>query len=185
MNEFAINAAVLTVSDSRSTFAADSFPDADVPSSCGIASSVEAVKVDVSGRLLVEMLEKEGCKVSFYGVVRDDKKEISRAIHELSHRDNVDIILTTGGTGISPRDVTPEATREVIETEIPGIAEAMRTQTLSKTPFAMLSRGLAGLCNRKLVVNLPGSPTGVEECFRVIRPILKHSIAMIEGGGHE
>lgn len=183
MNQVVINAAVLTISDSRAPILDGKSPDKT--NGCAKASSAEAAAEDVSGRLLAELLEKEGFKVCFYGVVRDEKDEISRAIRDLAERDDINLILTTGGTGISPRDVTPEATRAVIETEIPGIAEAMRILTIPKTPFAMLSRGLAGLCNRKMVVNLPGSPKGVRECFEAIRPVLEHSIAMIAGGGHE
>jgi molybdenum cofactor synthesis domain-containing protein len=170
MKQVVINAAVLTISDSRVPVADGISPDKT--SGCAMASSAEVAAEDVSGRLLMELLENE-------------VDEISRAIRDLAERDDINLILTTGGTGISPRDVTPEATRAVIETEIPGIAEAMRIQTLHKTPFAMLSRGLAGLCNRKMVVNLPGSPKGVRECFEAIRPVLEHSIAIIAGGGHE
>jgi molybdenum cofactor synthesis domain-containing protein len=183
MKQVVINAAVLTISDSRVPVADGISPDKT--SGCAMALSAEVAAEDVSGRLLMELLENEGFNVGFYGVVRDEVDEISRAIRDLAERDDINLILTTGGTGISPRDVTPEATRAVIETEIPGIAEAMRIQTLHKTPFAMLSRGLAGLCNRKMVVNLPGSPKGVRECFEAIRPVLEHSIAIIAGGGHE
>jgi molybdopterin adenylyltransferase len=99
--------------------------------------------------------------------------------------DRADLVLTTGGTGLSPRDVTPEATRAVLEREAPGLAEAMRAETARQTPTAMLSRGVCGVRSGALVVNLPGSPKAVRECFAVIRPVLAHAVSTLAGGGHE
>ena len=93
----------------------------------------------------------------------------------------MNLIVTTGGTGFGPRDNTPEATQAVIEKETPGLAEAMRRETYSKTPLAMLSRGICGIRGSTLIVNLPGSPKGVEECFAVIHPVLSHAIALLAG----
>jgi molybdenum cofactor synthesis domain-containing protein len=95
----------------------------------------------------------------------------------------VNLVITTGGTGLSPRDNTPEATRAVIEREAPGLAEAMRAETWKRTPTAMLSRGVCGVRSGALVVNLPGSPRAVAECFEVIRPVLAHAVAQAAGGG--
>ena len=92
-----------------------------------------------------------------------------------------DIIITTGGTGLSPRDITPEATKNVLDKEIPGIAEAMRFETLKKTNLSMLSRGISGLRKRCLIINLPGSPKAVEECMEIIEPVLGHALTIISG----
>ena len=96
----------------------------------------------------------------------------------------MNLIVTTGGTGLAPRDNTPEATRSVIEREVPGLAEAMRAESLRQTPTAMLSRGVCGVSAGALVVNLPGSPKAVRECFAVIRPILAHAVAQLAGEDH-
>jgi molybdenum cofactor synthesis domain-containing protein len=99
----------------------------------------------------------------------------------LTERDDINLIVTTGGTGFGPRDNTPEATRAVIEREAPGLAEAMRRETAVKTPLAMLSRGICGIRGDKLIVNLPGSPKAVEECFAVIIAVLPHAVALLSG----
>jgi molybdenum cofactor synthesis domain-containing protein len=97
----------------------------------------------------------------------------------------VNLVLTTGGTGLGPRDVTPEATREVIEKELPGLGELMRSKTLKKSPLAALSRATAGSRRKTLIVNFPGSPKGAKECFEAVAQVLEHAVAMIHGGGHE
>ena len=110
-------------------------------------------------------------------VVPDETEAIASAILELA--DEVRVVLTTGGTGVAPRDVTPEATRSVIDREAPGIAEAIRADSLAKTPHALLSRGVAGIYNRTLVVNLPGSPGGCRDGFAVLRPALGHAVGLL------
>jgi molybdopterin adenylyltransferase len=134
---------------------------------------------DVSGDTLEELLREEGFEV-VRRVVSDDQPLIAAAIEELAAAGSL-LVLTTGGTGFAPRDVTPEATRTVIEREAPGIAEAIRADALARTPHALLSRGVAGLRGRTLVVNLPGSPGGCRDGFAVIRPALRHGLELAAG----
>ena len=108
-------------------------------------------------------------------------ENLSKTLIRLTERDDINLIVTTGGTGFSARDNTPEATRAVIEKEAQGLAEAMRFETIKKTPFAMLSRGVCGIGNQTLIINLPGSPKGVRECFEVIKPVLQHAVNLICG----
>jgi molybdenum cofactor synthesis domain-containing protein len=114
-------------------------------------------------------------------VVPDEPREILSALESQA---DADFILTTGGTGLSPRDVTPEVTMRFCEKEIPGIAEALRAKSYAETPAAMLSRGYAGLKGRTVVVNLPGSPKAVRLCMEVLGPIMEHALRMVRGGGH-
>jgi molybdenum cofactor synthesis domain-containing protein len=126
-----------------------------------------------------------GALVVDRSIVSDDTEEIRSKLVELVEKDGIDLVLTTGGTGVAARDNTPEATRAVIRRDAPGIAEAMRRETASKTPMAMLSRGIAGIAGTTLIVNLPGSPKAVEECFEVLRPILRHAVNLLRGeSGH-
>ena len=111
----------------------------------------------------------------------DDLEQLRNTIYALTEREDINLILTTGGTGFGPRDNTPEATRAVIDREAPGLAEAMRRETAAKTPMAMLSRGICGIRGITLIINLPGSPKAVEECFEVIRPVLRHAVSLICG----
>ena len=134
---------------------------------------------DVSGPLLADLLTEFGAEVYERLIVTDDLENLVEILE--IHSKMADLIVTTGGTGFSPRDNTPEATRRVIERETPGLAEAMRYKTLEKTPFAMLSRGVCGIRGKCLIINLPGSPKGVAECFEVIKPVLKHAIDQIRG----
>src|SRR5438874_4286159 len=139
---------------------------------------------DLSGKRLAELLWSIGAEVVETVIVTDDLVNLRETLSELTERQDINLVITTGGTGFGPRDNTPEATRAVIERDAPGIAEAMRRETSTKTPMAMLSRGICGIRGNTLIINLPGSPKGVEECFEVIRPVLKHAIDLICGGGH-
>jgi len=151
-----VNAAVLTVSD-------------------GVHAGTRA---DASGDLLAALLAQEGFDVE-RAIVPDDAAAIQQAIVELCRR--ASCVLTTGGTGFAPRDVTPEATRAALDREAPGIAEAIRADARSRTPHALLSRGVAGLRGSTLVVNLPGSPGGCRDGFEVLRPALRHGLELAAG----
>jgi molybdenum cofactor synthesis domain-containing protein len=136
---------------------------------------------DLSGDALVDLLVSAGVEVAEKLVVSDDLKDLRETLYVLTEREDVNLIVTTGGTGFGPRDNTPEATRAVIEREAPGLAEAMRAETMKNTPFAMLSRGICGIRGKALIINLPGSPKGVRECFDVIRPVLQHAVDQVSG----
>jgi len=145
-----------------------------------VSDGVQAgTREDTSGDALEELLREEGFDV-VRRVVSDDAPLIAGAIEELVASGSL-LVLTTGGTGFAPRDVTPEATLTAVEREAPGIAEAIRADALARTPHALLSRGVAGLRGRALVVNLPGSPGGCRDGFAVIRPALRHGLELAAG----
>ncbi|MBV9929007.1 MAG: MogA/MoaB family molybdenum cofactor biosynthesis protein [Acidobacteria bacterium] len=157
-----IRAAVLTVSD----------------------RSARGERADASGPVLAELLREAGAEVVAQEVVSDDLETLAERLRALADRADVNLVLTTGGTGLGPRDNTPEATRAVVEREVPGIPEAMRAETSKQTPTAFLSRAVCGTRSGALIVNLPGSPKGVRECFAVIRPLLAHAVSILAGGQH-
>jgi molybdenum cofactor synthesis domain-containing protein len=136
---------------------------------------------DISGVTLSEKLLSIGAEVLEKIIVSDDFENLRQTLYDLTERDDINLIITTGGTGFSERDNTPEATGAVIEKEAPGLAEAMRAETLKNTPFAMLSRGVCGIRNQTLIINLPGSTKGVQECFDVIKPVLQHAVNLLKG----
>ena len=157
MNETQIKAIVVTVSDTRT----------------------EAT--DISGVTLVGLLIGTGAEIVEKIITSDDFANLRETLYTLTEREDVNLIVTTGGTGLAERDNTPEATRAVIDREAQGISEAMRYATMKNTPMAMLSRGVCGVRNRTLIINLPGSPKGVIEFFEVIKPVLKHAVNLIAG----
>ena len=138
-------------------------------------------RADASGAALVELLAEAGAQIVAHEVLSDDLAPLIDKLRAYAERADVNLIATTGGTGLAPRDNTPEATRAVIEREAPGLSEAMRAETLRQTPLAMLSRGVCGVRAGTLIVNLPGAPKAVRECFAVIRPVLSHAIALLAG----
>ena len=133
---------------------------------------------DESGSLLVELLEAEHYEVE-HRVVPDERPKIAAAIRELAQ--GVELVLTTGGTGVSPRDFTPEATESVLDRHVHGIAEALRADAIQKTPHGLLGRGVAGVRGRTLIVNLPGSPGGCRDGFALVKPALEHALRLIAG----
>jgi len=152
-----IRAAVLTISD----------------------RSFRGERQDASGPELVRILAGQGWPVVISGLVPDDRKAIETTLRSWVDRGDLDVILTTGGTGFSPRDITPEATRAVIDRSAPGLAEAMRSASLLKTPHAMLSRAEAGIARQTLIINLPGSPTAAVENLQTVLPVLTHAVELL------
>lgn len=152
-----ITAAVLTVSDRSS----------------------QGQREDKSGPVIRELLQSIGSEIEEYRIVPDERDIIAQNLRDLSDNIGVDLIVTTGGTGLTPRDVTPEATLEVIDKRIPGFAEAMRAESIKITPHGMLSRAVSGLRGRTLIINLPGSPKAVRETLSVVLPALPHAVELI------
>lgn len=137
-------------------------------------------RVDLSGPTIREMVAEIGAVV-FYEIVPDETMQISKKLIEWADGGKVDVILTNGGTGLTPRDVTPEATLAIIDKNVPGIAEIMRARSMQVTPMAMLSRAIAGLRGQCLIINLPGSPKAVKECLEPVLPAIPHAVQMIKG----
>ena len=136
---------------------------------------------DDSGAALAELLRASGAEIVEKEILSDDLEPLVQRLGEIALRDDVNLIVTTGGTGLGPRDNTPEATHRVIEREAPGIVEAMRAESLKVTPMAMISRGVAGVASGTLIINLPGSPKAVRESFAVIQPVLAHAVDLLAG----
>jgi molybdenum cofactor synthesis domain-containing protein len=159
------NAGVLTISDKGS----------------------EGERPDTSGEYIVQTFDDNDILVAKYLIVPDDARMISMTLATWADSGEMDFIVTTGGTGISPRDVTPEATRSVIEKELPGIVEAMRADGFNRTPTAILSRAMAGIRGKCLIVNLPGNPNAVKEYLELLLPIIPHAIETLHGrvGDHK
>jgi len=157
-----IKVAILTVSDSCS----------------------QGEREDVSGQTIKDMLPEDRFEICRKKIVADEHEKIVNELKHFSDKADIDIVFTTGGTGLGPRDVTPEATASVCERIIPGLGEMMRAEGLKKTKNAILSRGIAGIYNKTLIINLPGSPRGVKESLEIILNVLPHAVDMMHGGGH-
>lgn len=141
--------------------------------------SFRGERPDLSGPALSELLKNAGIQVVETVVIPDELATIAQTLIRLTDEVQCELIITTGGTGLSPRDTTPEATRQVIERQVPGIEQAIQHESLKRTPYAMLSRGLAGVRGQTLILNFPGSPKAVQECFAVVAPILEHAVKLL------
>jgi molybdenum cofactor synthesis domain-containing protein len=140
---------------------------------------------DLSGKEIERMLKNLPVEVKAYEIIPDEADIIKSKLIEFVDKKKLDLVLTTGGTGVSPRDVTPEATREVVEKELPGMSEAMRAESLKKTPNAMISRAICGIRKQSLIINLPGSPRAVRENLAVVLPAIHHAVEKIKGSQEE
>ena len=138
-------------------------------------------RADTSGTTLVQLLTDLGAEIVATKILSDDIDPLTQALTDFADRDDVNLIITTGGTGLGPRDNTPEATERVIERDVPGVAETIRAESLKATPMAMISRGVCGVRSGTLIVNLPGSPKAVKETFAVIAPVLPHALDLLAG----
>lgn len=138
-------------------------------------------RLDKSGKVIIDKLEEFGAQKVDYDIIPDNFEIITEKLLELSWEENIDMILTSGGTGLAKRDVTPEATKEVIKKEVPGIPEKMRYETSQITSMSYLSRSVAGIINSTLVINLPGSPKAVRECLEGIEEIIPHALDILKG----
>lgn len=147
--------------------------------------SARGEQEDKSGSVIKEVVTEAGGEVLFYEIIPDEKDLIEAKLKEFADRHQVELILTTGGTGFSPRDVTPEATLAVIDRQAPGFAEVMRQKSLEATPHAMLSRAVSGIRKKTVIINLPGSPKAAKECLQTILPALPHGVDILQGKGEE
>lgn len=144
--------------------------------------SFSGEREDLSGKAIEEICRVQGWEVISLSIVPDEKEALQGELIRLADELKANLIFTTGGTGLAPRDFTPEATLEVIDKQVPGMAEAMRMESLKKTPHAMISRAVCGTRGRTLIVNLPGSPKAVRECLEVIFPAIPHAVELLGGG---
>ena len=156
-------AGILTVSDTRS----------------------QGLRADTATPLIRRLLEEAGFAVSETVLVPDEQTRIQDRLVDMVDRCKLSLVITTGGTGLGPRDVTPEATRVVMEREVPGLAEAMRASGAAHNPLAWLSRAVTGMRRRTLIVNLPGSPSAAHECLETVLPLLPHALNILAGAGHD
>ena len=147
-------------------------------------SCTQGNREDVSGQTIIDMLPEETFEVCEKKIVADDHEKIVNVLKSISDEQDIDVVLTTGGTGLGPRDVTPEATASVCERMTPGFSEILRVEGFKKTPKAILSRGVAGMRKNTLIINLPGSPKAVRECLEIILDVISHAVKMMHGGGH-
>ncbi|MDT8303743.1 MAG: MogA/MoaB family molybdenum cofactor biosynthesis protein [Sedimentisphaerales bacterium] len=147
-------------------------------------SCIAGNRDDVSGQTIIDMLPEETFEVCEKKIVADDCEKIAIVLKSFSDEQGIDVVLTTGGTGLGPRDVTPEATASVCERMAPGFSEIQRVEGFKKTPKAILSRGVTGVRKNTLIVNLPGSPKAVRECLEIIVDVIPHAVKMMRGGGH-
>ena len=147
-------------------------------------SCAQGQREDISGQEIKTMLDKDRFEIFEKKIVADNREAIANELKYFSDKAGIDVVLTTGGTGLGPRDVTPEATASVCERIVPGLSEIIRIRGWKKTKSAVLSRGIAGIRNKTLIINLPGSPKGVRESLEIILDVLPHAVQMMLGGGH-
>jgi len=147
-------------------------------------SCAHGKREDVSGQTIKEILPKDKFEICEKKITSDDHQTIANELKYFSDKAGIDLVLTTGGTGLGPRDVTPEATASVCERMVPGLAEILRAEGFRRSPYAVLSRGIAGVLKNTLIINLPGSPKAVRECLEIILDVLPHAVDMMRGGGH-
>ena len=147
-------------------------------------SCTEGNREDVSGQTIIDILPEETFEVCDKKIVADDYEKIANVLKNISDGQSIDVVLTTGGTGLGPRDVTPEATVSVCDRMAPGFSEILRVEGFKKTPKAILSRGVTGVRKNTLIINLPGSPKAVWECLEIILDVIPHAVKMMGGGGH-
>lgn len=143
-------------------------------------SGYQGRRQDTGGEAIKEVLSAPEYEVVRYEIVSDEKEMIAQRMAQWADAPDVDLVVSTGGTGLGPRDVTPEACRSILDKEVPGLAEAMRAGTLKYTPMAMLSRSVAGIRGNTLIITLPGSPRGVKETLEVVKPVLPHAIELLK-----